>query len=189
MTVSLDLGFDIDGVIADFVKDFLRVVKNEYDLDLTEQNICYHDLYQVLGVNENEAYKLIKENLLKDLDMIPGAKKTLKKLHADGHQIHLLTARPRDFMKTTKNWLKKKGIPYSSILYLNEGEKHLTKLSLDLVVEDNLKEAIRLLGKVKHILIFDHPWNKSYNVREYFKRVYSWNDILAEIKYIEENYN
>ena len=68
---------------------------------------------------------------------------------------------------------------------LNEGRKHLADVKLDLVVEDNLEDAIGWSKKVKNILVLGHPWNRSFNVKRLFKRVYSWKDILDEIEHLD----
>ncbi len=87
-----------------------------------------------------------------DLELISGAKETLVKLESEGNQIFLLTARPSDLGDVTKSWLEKKGIPHSRIIQLNEGEKYLAKVDLDLIVEDNLEDAIEWSQKgQKHI--------------------------------------
>ena len=96
-----------------------------------------------------------------------------------------MTARPNDLIDVTKGWLEKKGIPYSKLVQLSEGEKHLAEVSLDLVVEDNLEDAIGWSQKVKNVLVYDHPWNQSFNVKGLFKRVYDWNGILKEIQQLK----
>lgn len=181
----MNLGFDIDGVISDFVRSFIKIVKRHYDLALAESDIYCHDLNLVLGISNQERNKLIRETLLEDLSLISGAKDTLGRLITEGHQIIILTARFSDLIDVTKNWLKKKGISYSQLIHLNEGEKYLAEADLDLIVEDNLEDAIEWSQKVKHILLYDHPWNRSFNVKGLIKRVYSWNDIFEEIQQLK----
>lgn len=183
----MNLGFDIDGVISDFVRTFLRLVKKHYDLTIKETDIYCHELDLVLGISKEERNQLIRETLQEDLALNPYAKETLEKLYSEGHQIFILTARPRDLVNVTKNWLKKRGISYSHLIQLNEGEKHLAEVKLDLVVEDNLEDAIGWSRKVKSILIYDRPWNRSFNVRNLFKRVHNWNEILKEIEQLKDN--
>ena len=178
----MNLGFDIDGVISDFAFTFMKIVKEKYNLLLTEKELLYHHLDLLLGINKKERRQLVKEILLEDLNLIPGAKDAILKLKAEGHEIILLTARYIELENVTKDWLKRKGIPYSNLFMLNEGKKHLADVRLDLLVEDNLEDTIGWSKKVKNILLFDHPWNKSFNVHGLFKRVYSWKDILDEIK-------
>jgi len=177
----MNLGFDIDGVISDFVKTFIGLVRKRYNLILKEADIYCHDLNLVLGISKEERNELIRETLKEDLALNPNAKKTIEKLYSDGHKIFILTARPKDLVNVTKNWLKNKGIPYTKLIQLNEGEKYLAEVDLDLIVEDNLEDALGLSKKVKNILIYDHPWNQSKNIKKLVKRVYSWDDIYKEI--------
>lgn len=178
----MNLGFDIDGVISDFVRTFVGIVEKQYDLILEEVDIYCHDLNLVLGISKEETNELIRETIKEDLTLNLGAKETLEKLYSEGHRIFLLTARPQDLAKVTKTWLRKKGIPYTKLIQLNEGEKYLADVDLDLLVEDNLEDAIGLSRKVKNILIYDHPWNQSFNVKKLVKRVHDWNDIYGEIE-------
>jgi len=179
----MDLGFDIDGVISDFVRSFVEVVKKHYDqLTLTEADIYCHDLNLVLGITKQERNKLIRETLLSDITLMPKARKTLMRLKSEGHQIFIITARSKDLIGVTKAWLKKKGIPYSKLIQLNEGEKYLAKIELDLIVEDNLEDALEWSQKVDNILVYDHPWNQTLNVKSLVKRVYSWDNIFEEIQ-------
>jgi uncharacterized HAD superfamily protein len=65
---------------------------------------------------------------------------------------------------------------------LTEGEKYRADVSLDLVVEDCLQDALEWSQKVKNVLVYDHPWNKTLNVNNLIKRVYSWDEIYEEVQ-------
>lgn len=178
----MNLGFDIDGVISDFVKTFNELVESKYCIKLNEADIYCHDLNLVLGITKNERNQLIIETLKKDLALNHGAKETLEKLYSEGHKIYLLTARFGVSAKVTRDWLKKKGIPYSELLQLTEGEKYRANVNLDLIVEDCLQDALEWSQKVKNVLVYDHPWNKTLNVKNLVKRVYSWDEIYEEVQ-------
>jgi len=184
---SMNIGFDIDGVISDFVRTFIKLVRKHYNLTIKEADIYCHDLGLVLGISKEERNKLIRETLQEDLSLNSGAKETIARLYSEGHRIIILTARPSDLINATKNWLKRKGILYSQLIQLNQGEKHLAKVSLDMVVEDNLEDAIGWSKKVKNVLIYDHPWNQSFNVKGLLKRVHNWSEILREIEQWKAN--
>ncbi|KPV63225.1 MAG: 5' nucleotidase, deoxy (Pyrimidine), cytosolic type C protein (NT5C) [Candidatus Bathyarchaeota archaeon BA2] len=177
----MKIGIDIDGVISNFVKTFARIVKNKYEIALKEEEIFCHDLFQVLGIPEEEAKELIRETLTQDLTLIPRARWGINELKQE-HEIYLISARFKDLTTITENWLKSKKIPYDKILYLDEGNKHQASLQLDVIIEDNLKDAIGWLGKVKEILIFDHPWNRSLDVKKSFHRVRNWSEIVEFVK-------
>jgi uncharacterized HAD superfamily protein len=178
----MNLGFDIDGVISDFVTTFIKLVHEKYGVTLTEEEIYCHDLNLVLGITKKERNGLITETLKQDLPLNKGAKETIEKLSSEGHKIYLLTARFDALAKVTNDWLKRKGIPYTELLQLTEGEKYLANINLDIVVEDCLQDALEWSQKVKTILMYDHPWNKTLNVNNLIKRVYSWDEIYEEIQ-------
>jgi hypothetical protein len=178
----MNLGFDIDGVIADFVKTFIELVWKRYNVSLKETDIYCHDLDLVLGISKEEKNELIRETIREDLAVYLGAKETIEKLHREGHRIFILTARPHDLIEMTKTWLEKKGIPYTELIQLNQGEKHLAKIDLDLIVEDNLEDALGWSKKVKNVLIYDHPWNQTLNIKGLVKRVHNWNEIFKEVQ-------
>lgn len=178
----MNLGFDIDGVISDFVKTFVELVKKRYNLVLRKTDIYCHDLNLVLGISKEERNQLIRDTLKEDLTLNTGAREAIEKLCLERHRIFILTARPNDLVEVTKSWLKKKGIPYAQLVQLNEGKKHLANVDLDLIVEDNLEDALEWSQKVKNILVYDQPWNQTLNIKNLIKRVYSWDEIFDEVQ-------
>jgi hypothetical protein len=182
----MNLGFDIDGVIADFSQALLETIKKNYGLALNKTDIYCFDLNVVLGLPKSEGKQLIVEVLQKDLPLNTGAKETLEQLSREGHSIHLLTSRYDVLRDVTQSWLKEKGIPYTQLHLLNVGKKYLAKVDpLDLIVEDSLEEALGWTQKVKNVLVYDQPWNKTLNVRNLTKRVYNWDEIYNEIQQLK----
>ena len=179
----MNLGFDIDGVIADFSEPLLKTINKNYGLTLKPTDIYCFDLDIVLGITHLEEEQLIVEVLKQDLPLNPGAKETIERLSREGHSIYLLTSRYGHLRDITQSWLKEKGVPYTQLHLLDNGKKYLAEVDpLDLIVEDSLQEALRWTQKVKTVLIYDQPWNKTLNVRNLTKRVNNWNQIYSEIQ-------
>jgi uncharacterized protein len=182
----MNLGFDIDGVIADFSQALLETIMKNYGLALKKTDIYCFDLNVVLGITKPEGRQLIIEVLEKDLPLNTGAKETLERLSREGHNIFLLTSRYDVLRDVTQSWLKEKGIPYNQLHLLNVGKKYLAKVEpLDLIVEDSLEEALGWTQKVKNVLVYDQPWNKTLNVKRLTKRVYNWNEIYNEVQQLK----
>ena len=184
----MKIGVDIDGVISNFVKNFRIIVKEAYNIDLREQDIYVHDLYLTLGISKTEASNHIYECLTQDLEVIEGAKDGITRLYND-HEILILTARPKELNGITEKWLKKNNIPYHNLIHFGEGNKHKADVKLDIIIEDNLTEAMNWIDKSKIILVYDHPWNKSLNIKNLFQRVCSWIEIIEIIRTTENNVN
>jgi uncharacterized HAD superfamily protein len=181
--VHLNLGFDIDGVIANFTQPLLDVIKENYGVNLKTSDIYTFDLNIVLGITKDEGNMLVNQTLKKDLPLNPGAKETLEQLSREGHSIYLLTGRYAYLRDITQSWLKEKAIPYTHLHMLHVGEKYKADIEpMDLIVEDSLVEALEWTNKVKTVLLYDQPWNRTLNVKNLTRRVYSWNEIYQAVQ-------
>ncbi|NLF89670.1 hypothetical protein GX563_12755 [Candidatus Bathyarchaeota archaeon] len=184
----MKLGFDIDGVIANFTDVLLQTIKQAYGLTLTEKDITSFSLSVVLGITRAEEARLITDILYKDLPIYPEAKETLERLSREGHSIYLLTGRYAPLRELTQTWLKDNGVPYDELHLLEMGKKYQANIEgLDVIVEDSLEEALEWSSRVKTVLVYDHPYNQSLNVKNLTKRVYSWNEIYLEISQLASN--
>jgi uncharacterized HAD superfamily protein len=123
MAMTMNLGFDIDGVISDFTIHFVNIIQKRYGATLTDADMYSYDLSLVLGITKDEVADIVNETLKSDLPLNPLAKETLDKLNSEGHNIYLLTARSDELIKYTLNWLKQKGIVYKDIFHLTSGKK------------------------------------------------------------------
>jgi uncharacterized HAD superfamily protein len=182
----MNLGFDIDGVIADFANVLISLVKEKYNIVFTKEEIYCHDINLVLGLTKRETESLITEAFSQQIDLINGSKSILEKLQEERHKIYLLTARSKHLRKMTENWLKKNGICYTQLIHLDKGEKNQTKLNLDIIVEDCLQEALEWSPKIQNIIVYNHPWNQTRNIKKIIKRVKNWDEIYLEIQKVNQ---
>jgi uncharacterized HAD superfamily protein len=171
----MKIGVDVDGVIANFVEEFINLIKEKYGKQISEKDIIYHDLYQLLGISKEEALELIDITLHRDLNIIDRSDKYINEL-SNFNEIYVLTARNIE-VNITKKWLKKHGIKYKKLILFKEGDKNFCETKLDVIIDDNLKEAIGFIGKCKKIIIYDHPWNKTLDIHNSFCRVKNWHEI------------
>jgi uncharacterized HAD superfamily protein len=178
----MNLGFDIDGVISNFTKRFNEVIKLKYGITLTDSEMYSYEVNLILGIPKGEVAEIVADTVRSDLPLNPDAKETLDKLTAEGHNIYLLTARSESLSHFTVSWLKEKAVPYKELHHLVGGKKCLAQVDVDVIVEDSLDEALELTKKVKHVFVYDQPWNKTKNVKGLLKRVHDWHEIYEEIQ-------
>jgi hypothetical protein len=185
-------GFDIDGVIGDFVSRFIDVVRDTYGIDLRADDIRGHDLFLALGIGKAEAVGLIRKTLEHpDYALYPGARDGLRQLADAGVEIHIITARwngQADAGLLTERWLAAQGLErgthYHRIDAVKEGKKFEVDASLDCFVDDNLVELLEMADQrsdVTTLIVYDHPWNQTVDVHARFRRVYGWSDLVALI--------
>jgi uncharacterized HAD superfamily protein len=177
----MNLGFDIDGVISNFTTKFTEIIQRKYGVRLKDTDMYSYDVNLILGVTKDEVADIVTETLKSDLPLNPMSKETLDKLSAEGHNIYLLTARSSALIDYTTRWLSRKSINHNGLFHMKTGEKYMADVSVDVVVEDNLEEALELTKKVKLVLLYDQPWNRTKNVKGLLKRVHSWSEIYEEV--------
>lgn len=179
----MNIALDIDGVIVDFVSSFIPVLKEEYNYDLKSEDVYCHDISQVLALHKDEVNQLIHKTLTKNnFNLIPGARDGVDYIHKN-HRLRLVTGRSEKYRNFTEKLLEEKGIHYEKLIFSPYLEKHQVDFHFDLFVEDSVDEAVSLShARGVKILLFNQPWNaKTLNIKNAVKRVYNWDEILAEI--------
>lgn len=173
----MKIGIDIDGVLTNFVDTFIELVKERFGSRFAVEDIRDHDLYKVLGIDKKEAFQLVVETLNRPLEPQKGAIEAVRGL-SQSHEIYFITARPNGTEAVTGEWLRSHGLPTERLVFRKEGNKHEHEVNLDVIIDDNIEEVVGWIGKATMIIIFDHPWNKSLNIRNHFIRAYGWRDVL-----------
>lgn len=173
----LKIAVDIDVVIADFVSTFRELVRERLKFELRYEDIYVHDLNLVLGLDlQSELMPLVHETIRRDPTPVLGARESLGRLAAS-HDIILVTARPSDLDEVTRAWLTTHEIPHHSLHHMPEAEKNSTNIELDVVIDDHLKELLGFINKVPELVIFDRPWNQTFNVKQHVTRVRTWPEV------------
>jgi 5'(3')-deoxyribonucleotidase len=182
-------GFDIDGVIGDFVSRFRALVQDRYKVNLLEEDIRAHDLYLALGVSSPEALELVHATLAHpEYEIYPGAADGLRALVVGGVEVHIITARwngEPDARARTEEWLASRGLTsgthYNRIDAVKEGQKFAVDAALDSFVDDNLVELLRMAERrpeVRSLIVYDHPWNQTLDVGGRLRRVRAWDELV-----------
>jgi uncharacterized HAD superfamily protein len=180
------IGIDIDGVIVDFVSAFLRIVGEEYGINLSREDVFCFNLAEVLGLPEEEVRRLIDKTMVRnEFALIPGARRALQKM--EGWERILVTGRDAKYQDVTRTMLERLEIPFERLIHASFLEKHLYDNSFHLFIEDNVEEALRLSEEGIPVLVFRQPWNRStHNLGGYFRPVQNWEEVLEVIEEIEK---
>ncbi len=178
-----EIGFDIDGVVADTMEAFLRLAREDHGIHgISKEHITSYWLEECLPIPE-KVIEAIIERILHDpfgirLKPIPGAIETLTKIGMENRLI-FVTARPVG--KPIAQWMRTQlsQVPESNI-HVHATSTHAAKgkvlqdLGISCFVEDHLETCKSLaLHGIKSIL-YDQPWNQG---EAPFLRVSSWAEI------------
>ena len=189
----LNIGVDIDGVIIDFITEFIKTYHLKYPRlrKLKKEMICRHSIESVLGLFEEEVHELIEHTTLYGkFGLIEGADRALNKLSDEN--IYICTSRPERHLRRTEKLLQDFSIHYRKLIFRGNGKKLDVILKemprFDIFIEDNIAEAIHLSKLVKQVLVFRQPWNQNcMNVRGTLKYVDDWEQVLQAVNEYRKN--
>ena len=185
----MKLGFDIDDTL-NYQYEFLidRGLKFLYENNLMD---AYEEAdfrgahpFTWKGDWHIKFWTQHREELVSHLPPKTFAPEILRKLHDEGHEIHLITARTEidplypDYMQGeisqyTKKWLKKFDIPYDELHFATADKGACCRENgIDIMVEDDCPNLRKLMGNT-HIIVYNMPYN---NLPEFdgLDRAHGW---------------
>ena len=183
-----EIGFDIDGVVADTMKAFIRIAKEEFGINyISKEQITSYWIEECLPI-PLDIIKTIINRLLIDpfgigLEPLPGAKEVLTKL-ATRSRLTFVTA--RSTKKPIEAWLVSllSDVAHEDIRVIATGHHSakaevLEKLKLKYFIDDHLETCQNLHSRGIRTIVFDQPWNKGHAP---FLRIRSWKALSVVIK-------
>ncbi len=184
----VEIGFDIDGVVADTMDSFLRIAHRDYGIEgITKDRITSYWLEDCLPVPPDITTEIIGR-LLEDpfgveLRPVAGAREVLSHL---GGMFPLVFVTARPVGGPIEEWLRAllKDLPSERIHVIATG-KHdakvevLRKLGVRCFVEDHLETCRAVWNAGIKAVVFDQPWNQG---EVPFPRVRSWEEIMSLVE-------
>ena len=182
------LGLDLDGTVVDSPQQVVHYINERLGLNLSMDDFKTYSMEDALP----QQYKWIVDAAFRDplmwkeVNLIEGSYKAIKKLYEDGHEIYFVTSSLPSNLKKKIGHLAR-NLDFFPIEYvwkhtINIHNKQLLKL--DVLIDDAL---FNLIGKREYFSIcMDMPYNQA-NDEEIprFFRAYNWDEIYTFIKIIE----
>jgi uncharacterized protein len=183
-----EIGFDIDGVVADTMKAFMRIAEEEFGIDyIKKEQITSYWIEECLPI-PLDIIKAIINRLLMDpigirLEPLPGARETLMRLSVHD-SLTFVTA--RSVKEPIEDWLISllSGVAHKDIRVIATGQYSakagvLDELKLKYFIDDHLETCRDLHKRGIKTFVFDQPWNRGNTP---FLRIRSWKALSGIIK-------
>lgn len=140
------LGIDLDGVVANFTKGWMDFYNRDFGTDLVvDDSRRWNDLVDLTHfTNIGEFWRwssdLDGRSVFWHLEPFPGAIEALQDLHDEGHEIVVVTTKPRFAVGDTYDWIERHDLPADEVhiledkwlvecdVYLDDGPHILPKL-------------------------------------------------------------
>jgi uncharacterized HAD superfamily protein len=175
------IALDIDNVIADTDQIIRKLIKSELGINATARQITYWSYSKAIPISpdqEKHIFDLFHQRYCGEVSVLPNAVSSIERL-ASYFSIWLITSRPVESDQITQEWLKKKRINYTKLIF----SKHKALMSENFlfVAEDSGETAVSFAQIGVPVYLFDKPWNGIYH-DPLIIRVKNWEDAMKKIE-------
>jgi 5'(3')-deoxyribonucleotidase len=175
--VGLRLGIDLDGVVADFNRGWMRAYNEQFGTDLrTEQVQMWDGLYTLTHFEDmTQFWDWARDHgghsVFRHLEPYPDAIDTIRSLNREGHDIVILTAKPDWAIHDTMEWLADHRVPTREIHFLEDK----WAVDCDLYLDDSPHTVRGYVenGRAGKVCRFVRPWNSPVDGA---RDVHSWRE-------------
>jgi 5'(3')-deoxyribonucleotidase len=170
MAASNDIviGVDLDGVCADFYGRMRVIAAEWFERPLSEltEEVSYG--LSEWGITDKSQYDSLhrfavtQRSLFSSMEMVPGARKYLRRLSDDGYRIRIITHRlfihyfHAASVQQTVEWLDSHGIPYWDLCFMKEK----SQVGADIYIEDTPANIEQLRSKCLYTICFGNSTNR-----------------------------
>lgn len=173
-------GVDLDGVCADFYRRMREIAAEWFEKPLKSLPVDVSYGLREWGVDGPEQYERLhrfavtQRDLFGSSEMIPGARRYLRKLSDQGVRIRIITHRlfihyfHAAAVGQTVEWLDKNGIPYWDLCFMKEKEQ----VGATLYIDDTPSNVEGLRTKGLYTICFANSTNKHIGA----PRAQSWEE-------------
>lgn len=192
---------DIDDVLSETATALCELAERMFRKRVVYDEVRDFNLQKVFSLTDEEMARYTEEshsyeNLLAYAE-VPGAVEAIKALLAAGHTIDLVTGRPVSSWRGTEAWLKKVGLDFLPVVYVDKYSRPAVQdpdaprrvkredflaHPYDVAIDDS-PIALRALEawQSTRVFIFDRPWNRDYSPSANMTRVKGWSEILTAL--------
>ena len=185
------LGVDLDGVCADFYARMREIAAEWFEKDISDLPLDVSCGLAEWGIESPDQYESLhrfavtQRDLFKTEPMIPGARKTLRKLSNEGYRIRIITHRlyihyfhDRAVLQTME-WLDENGIPFWDLCFMKEKDQ----VGADVYIEDSPTNIERLRKSEHYTICFSNSTNAGTDP----PLATNWDEVYKLIHNYEQN--
>lgn len=168
--------FDVDGVLADFEGQLVKVLVSEFGEVARQKRNCFRleDRFAERPDILSRAKELVSDpNFYYGLREIDGAFGFVDMVMDEGKGVVFVSSRPDSAQSFTARWLLKRMYKGKPVVFCGIEDKvgFLKPIleSVDFVVEDNPQHIADLKSAGIDVICFDQPWNQGIFPRLYIR--------------------
>lgn len=180
------IGVDLDGVCADFYGRMREIAAEWFEKPVGQLPADVSYGLKEWGVLDKSQYESLhrfavtQRELFSSMQMIPGARKYLRRLSDDGYRIRIITHRlfihyfHASAVQQTVEWLDSHGIPYWDLCFMKEKEQ----VGADIYIEDTPDNVLQLRERGLCTICFANSTNAHIEA----PRASLWEDVYTMVR-------
>lgn len=181
----MKIAIDLDDVVLDFVGGLRTVLKNEYAVELTDEQIFQWNLHPILDpIVGRNWWSWLKDRdwLWSTFPAIDGAIGGIDKLRRQGHYLVCVTSKPEWAEHNVWKWLGKWRPSFQQVIITKEGETKAHATDADVLVDDKLENVVEFAKTGRFAILFDSPHNRKESLPPGVVRAVDWMQVLELIE-------
>ncbi len=179
----MNIGLDVDGVLADFESRFFYVMAMKYGIPKKDVKLFQWDFRQGLCLTDDEE-KQIMNDIFESNNFFPpvsGAIEGCHQLKDMGHDLVVLTARKDK--NNTIDWLERNSLGWITPYHIDIDVPPV----VDVLLDDSPKKIARLRAYVGQAFLFTTPQNKEcMDMYGRYQRINDWPEFLEWVRQHDE---
>lgn len=190
---------DCDDVLAESTLSYIDLVKREFGIEKTFEELTSFDLRESFGLTQQQFdhfFQLVhtREEVLK-FQLLPGSIEVLNEWRNQGIKVAIVTGRITAAYDSTLEWLAMYKVPYDSFTIVDKYNRPEMDMSIakpldylrtqhySFAIEDSLTMSKFLAQEMNlNVALVNRPWNHDSNLNAGITRVNTWNDIRNSYK-------
>jgi len=189
---------DLDDVLCDTAGAYLELLDKEFGRQVAFDEIFSFNLQQSFGLDDADNQRMFelahRDDFTMNLRPIDGMAEVIGSWWEQGNTIEIVTGRHTSAHPATLEWLDEHRIRYHSFTMVDKygwrDTDHELAISMtelagqvfDVGIEDSPKMAAYLAENLRvPVLLFDRPWNRSFQHAGKWNRCRSWSEIANQV--------
>ncbi len=184
---SHEIGFDLDGVIADTGEAFLRLACEEFDYcSFRLEDITSFQVEDCINIPtdlvEQIFYAILKDSLATGLTPMSGAVEVITEM-ADKAPVTIITARPME--RPVSDWLDHffpartcRQIKLVAMGDHDDKTRYIKEHNLQYFVDDRVETCLQLSETEITPIVYNQPWNQG---KHNLQTVNNWQEIKERL--------
>jgi len=173
------IGVDLDGVVANFTKDWTKYYEEEFGKKILEDDITSWGLSEPLTHFKEDVdfWKWAKDingsSIFRNLEVYEDSVETLNELSKSGHEIVILSSKPWWSIHDTLMWLGENKIPTKEIHFIEDK----WTVDCEVYIDDapyqleNFKENAPEKKIIRYVRSYNRPVDGVFDI-------YNWSELI-----------